>query len=369
MAPKKGQDNKKPAQTPARTATEVYDEGENNFSTDVYASLIEDEISSVDEDIAPQYPTGPTTYQESDELWQQAAKGERAIKLPVGANMPKWLNIEESQLGAAAITTYVSYLDANQVQHQEIWLANSKNDHSTKTPPCWVEFDKDNHVNRIVFSVPHPEYFNRYRGTVVTHTMRANALKERLMDFAMVKTTTGIILRMSDFEDYGEDNETLRTVLSIPNLRNSTLNVLLTGYKKITKEEVEGIKAMRKTMDVELTEKPSHWDRADVISKYGHHAFTFKLIAERREGPRQSTEPKTQPLALSLYEIDGNTFLKRYNTTVADLLAKEEIKKQKACVRRKKRRAVEMEGEDKENAEDSYQTPNLTPLRKRVASI
>jgi len=58
MAPKKGQDNKKPAQTPARTATEVYDEGENNFSTDVYASLIEDEISSVDEDIAPQYPTG-----------------------------------------------------------------------------------------------------------------------------------------------------------------------------------------------------------------------------------------------------------------------------------------------------------------------
>jgi len=251
-----------------------------------------------------------------------------------------------------------------------------------------VEFDKDNHVNRIVFSVPHPEYFNRYRGTVVTHTMRANALKERLMDFAMVKvwgsahlqgflstanhrfqTTTGIILRMSDFEDYGEDNETLRTVLSIPNLRNSTLNVLLTGYKKITKEEVEGIKAMRKTMDVELTEKPSHWDRADVISKYGHHAFTFKLIAERREGPRQSTEPKTQPLALSLYEIDGNTFLKRYNTTVADLLAKEEIKKQKACVRRKKRRAVEMEGEDKENAEDSYQTPNLTPLRKRVASI
>ena len=166
------------------------------------------------------------------------------------------------------------------------------------------------------------------------------------------QAATGVILRMSDFEDYGEDNKTLRTILSIPNLSNATLNVLLTDYEKISKEDVEGIKALRKTMAVELTDKPSYWNRADVISKYGHHAFTFKLIAERREGPRQSTEPKTQPLALSLYEIDGNPFLKRYNTTVADLLAKEEIKKQKACVRRKKRRAAEIEDDDKENAED-----------------
>ena len=30
-------------------------------------------------------------------------------------------------VGAAAVTTYVSYLDADQVQHQEIWLASSKN--------------------------------------------------------------------------------------------------------------------------------------------------------------------------------------------------------------------------------------------------
>jgi len=182
-----------------------------------------------------------------------------------------------------------------------------------------VEYDEDNQVKRIAFSVPHPEYFNRYRGTVVTHTMRANALKERLMDFAMVKvwgtahlqgflsttkyrfqTATGVILRMSDFEDYGEDYKTLRTILSIPNLSNATLNVLLTDYEKISKEDVEGIKALRKTMAVELTDKPSYWNRADVISKYGHHAFTFKLIAERREGPRQSTEPKTQLLALSL---------------------------------------------------------------------
>jgi len=203
--------------------------------------------------------------------------------------------------------------------------------------------------------------------------MRANALKERWIDYAMVKvwgtahlqgflsstkyrfqTTTGIILRMSDFENYGADNTTLRTIVSIPNLSNATLNVLLTGYKKISKEEVEGIKAMRKTMEVELTEKPSYWDRAEVIDRYGNHALTFRLIAERREGPRQSTKSKPQPLVLSLYEIEGNPFLTRYNTTVADLLAKEETKKQKACERRGKRRAVEMEGEDEENAEDEW---------------
>jgi len=111
---------------------------------------------------------------------------------------------------------------------------------------------------------------------------------------------------------------------------------------------------MRKTMEVELTEKPSYWDRAEVIDRYGNHALTFRLIAERREWPRQSTKPKPQPLALSLYEIKGNPFLTRYNTTVADLLAKEETKKQKACERRRKRRAVEMEGADEENAEDEW---------------
>ena len=43
--------------------------------------------------------TWPTTYQESDVLWEQGAKAERAIKLPVGTDMPKWLNMGEDQLG------------------------------------------------------------------------------------------------------------------------------------------------------------------------------------------------------------------------------------------------------------------------------
>ena len=43
----------------------------------------------------------------------------------------EWLACSNAKVallvGAAAVTTYLSYLDANQVQHQEIWLASSKN--------------------------------------------------------------------------------------------------------------------------------------------------------------------------------------------------------------------------------------------------
>ena len=132
-----------------------------------------------------------------------------------------------------------------------------------------MEFDKDNHVNRIVFSVPHPEYFNRYRGTVVTHTMRANALKERLMDFAMVKVwgsahlqgflstakhlfqiANGLIVRVQDIENYGEDNETLRTMLSIPTLNNSPLDNFMSRNKNMSEEQVKGIKNMRNEVNV-----------------------------------------------------------------------------------------------------------------------
>lgn len=41
----------------------------------------------------------PSTYEESDLLWEEGAKAERAIKLPVGTNMPKWLDMSEDQLG------------------------------------------------------------------------------------------------------------------------------------------------------------------------------------------------------------------------------------------------------------------------------
>ncbi|KAI4700965.1 hypothetical protein J4E81_003929 [Alternaria sp. BMP 2799] len=430
MPPKKGQDNKKPARTPARTparipartprqqsntltTTEVYDEGENDFSINVHANLMEDdEISSADEDIAAnitqgcaisdndllddlsptdiealvqrllpgicqqdvqdflaQIPTHhsppfaiprheretkswPSTYEESDLLWEEGAKAERAIKLPVGTNMPKWLDMAEDQLGSIqdslvvvssyptakdGSTVHASYGTTMDLSNQCMNMLYSKLGLHLKSVrptgalhvdvfPRRINRDNIDGLGNVVDEIPTnlrlfwqcvaQEWLARLQAKIAL-LVGAAAVNAYLSYLDANHVQHQQIWLAGGNNNYGADNTTLRTILSIPNLSNATLNVLLTGYKKISKEEVEGTKAMRKTMEVELTEKPSYWDRADVISKYGHHAFTFKSIAERREGPRESTKPKTQPLALSLYEIDGNPFLERYNTTVA----------------------------------------------------
>jgi bacterioferritin (cytochrome b1) len=156
---------------------------------------------------------------------------------------------------------------------------------------------------------------------------------------------------MSDLEDYGETNQTLRKLLSISNLSNFTLNVLLNKNENVSEEQAQAIKALRKKMNIELTDHPSYWDRPDVIQEYGNHALTFKMIAERREGPTQSSKPKQQPLSLSLYQIEGNPFLERYNTTVTDLLNKEKVKSNQIA-RNKRKRAVEIADKEEDSVEE-----------------
>jgi len=145
-------------------------------------------------------------------------------------------------------------------------------------------------------------------------------------------------VRVQDIEEYGADNNTLRKILSIPTLNNSTIDNFMSRSKSMNEEQIKSIKKMRNEVNIKVAKSHLWWDRADVISKYGPHAFTFKLMAKRYQDSKKKSRAKTNDKFASLPEDDKKALV--------------ESNKQKACAREKKRRAAEMEGEDKENAKD-----------------
>ncbi|KAI4674912.1 hypothetical protein J4E81_011156, partial [Alternaria sp. BMP 2799] len=278
-------------------------------------------------------------------------------------------------VGSAGIATYVAYLKANKIESKEMWVSGSNDHvHHKEHPSAWLEYDVNGNIRRIAFGVPHPEFYNRFRGTVVTHKVRANAIKERLVDYVKVllwndadlqtflstttyrfMTTIGVVIRMSHLEGYAEENQNLKDILSIPILSNDALHVLLKKNSKVSTEEARDIKAWRKRMNVQVTDDPTHWEKPEVVERYGNHALTFQMIAERRELPTQSDKPQQQPLSLSLYTIEGNPFLDRYNAEVSAILNKDKDKGNQTT-RKKRKQAIKMTEEEQDMVQEEEKT-------------
>jgi hypothetical protein len=152
----------------------------------------------------------------------------------------------------------------------------------------------------------------------------------------LFQLSNGLIVKVKDIEDYGETNQTLRKLLSIPTLNHSTLDNFMTR-NKMSEAQVKSIKAMRSTVNVKFAKSHLFWDEPEAIAKYGNHALTYKLLAERHQAGKRESRVKTKE--------------KTANTTVTDLLNKEKVESNQIA-RNKRKRAVEIAGKEEDSVEE-----------------
>jgi len=223
-----------------------------------------------------------------------------------------------------------------------------------------LEYDVNGNIRRIAFSVPHPEYLNRIRGTVVTDKVRANAIKERLVDYAMVllwkdtnlqsflstaqylwQLSNGLIVKTKDIKEYGEGNKALEQHLSIPTLNHSTLDNYM-SRNKLGDVLTKTIKAMRNKVNTPFAKAHLFWDKPEAIQKYGNHTQTYKMLSERHQEGKRVSREKTKE--------------KNANLPADEKKALTEHNKQKAIERKKRKQATKMIEKEEDMVQEEEKT-------------
>ena len=260
---------------------------------------------------------------------------------------------------------YDQYLELNNINATEVKLGHGIGRIG------WLERDVHGKLSRIVLYINHPECFKRYRAHVTTKAQHKQALRERLVDLAMVyfgrpvhlpaflsttqtwhQHSTGQLVPLRVFADFldGDGDETeLRTALRWPRIPSGfeCLRDWLQG-RMFTLEEISKIALVFKVHAIPGVDCRAFFQSAEMIARYGPRAATFEKAMERmwdksalieddddeEEGPpRKRTRVTGLKAGLSKEGYDRQTYkMNQAKIAAGDKVAAEKFDKKRKSI-------------------------------------
>ena len=191
-------------------------------------------------------------------------------------------------------------------------------------------------IQRLVFVTYHPEAFLRERGHKLSDAKRNIAFRERLIDFATVllygetrfqtffstgnwfyQMSTGIIIPLTAFLRFTEENDTLSKYFKRPNLNSASMDQLLSTVEAL-KPKKKMIQNVRTINNVKPSKAVEFWARAEVVAEYGEYRTTYALMAARFVAATQASRAKTKKREAEEPPEVQEERRKRVNKQVAD---------------------------------------------------